>query len=280
LCPGNGRRLADSGFIGLKQTLYAPQGINIKMSRAPLCPAQGPPKPEIIRRQGKQRQNIVLGQRACKAAKKPMIPRPGDEIRQRRVILMTAQSARLLVSRIEHDSDQAICGKGLNGGEIRRFIGEHHGDNTRPARRLDRQRLKACAPAFSPFFLGKKPHLDEIDAAPGGAANSGGQYLGFHRQIADRRAGGPAAPHQSDGGIEITAVPGPQRPLGRVLEIQHIGARRDGEGVACFGQCGQAGKQDRHLSASPFLGEIHRNIPSATSRRFPPSVPPFFRPQF
>ena len=172
-----------------------------------------------------------------------MPSRVGDELRQRRFGQMARERPRGFVRGVEHHAVEPGSGAARDEREIRRAVGEQHGDEADavargPAER--RQRRRGVA--------GEDAELDDVDAGRRHRSHGGQHRRRRERQVADggadRAASGDGVADRRDGRIGEP----PQRALRRLLEIDDVGAA--GEGALRFAGGAHARQQLGHRAPS------------------------------
>lgn len=157
---------------------------------------------------------------------------------------MRAQPAATLVGRIEHHPDQAAVAAADDKIEIRRLVGEDHGDDAEAARSADRQGIETCRA----IAAGKYADLDDVDAERADARHGLAHGVRLHRQVADGRAGRPLPGDARDRFDDDRVRQGAESAARRLLEIDDVGA--GGERDFRLGRAGDAGEHAGHVARS------------------------------
>ncbi len=187
---------------------------------------------------------------------------------------MRNKRSRCLVGRIDHDAEEAGRGTARrNAGEVRRSIGEEHGDEPHSS---------AChwpqGRHRSVELTGKETDLDNVRATGGCPLDRSGHDLGPQREIANRGADRAPARHCARDfgqGGRIDASQGSDR---RFLRVDDVGAARHGE------HCFMGGSNAREKTGHALTARLpcashgrHRDAPPANPTLPAPSDPPSFR---
>ncbi len=160
---------------------------------------------------------------------------------------MATQAAATLVGGVEHDPRQAMVACPLDHRKIGCPVGEQHGHDAPPPRRLGGKRLEAG----NRVAVGKQADLDDVYAEPAHALDGGCDARRHHRQVADRGTDTAPAGDLRHGVLNDCRGQGAQRPGRRVLEIDDVDAAIDG-GLRL--RCrDHAGEHTRHGAMTPSI---------------------------